>query len=376
MSLGSCSTVPQILGACPALQQNGEEELRCTKCKRTGPKGFVYAGVFAIRSTEEIKIPPKNSVPRHERKKIVKNNKAFQNLKKSIKRHQEACESDNRDEALNSRSKKVGLTVGRVAYTIIKEALPYSKFDKLLLTMSLRDTEIGNINHSRFFVTNFLDNIKDALSEKLVNYLSTPLIQTNFKVPVSIVDDLATYQRKTRQFICAIIPMMDSESLLAAVPLTAKLIASGGRTGEGLAESIHRTLDNFSIEYNQLVSCTWDGAYIHENVGARLIRRLGIPSDDIHIFYDPMHKGGRAEVNILKDKNSESFVRETVGLVTQVNDFLKWGNRNVRLNEVAKEHNLKLYALSSIPQTRMANYTGILIFLLVKHCFMDLGRKK
>ena len=69
------------------------------------------------------------------------------------------------------RSKKVGLTVGRVAYTIIKEALPYSKFDKLLLTMSLCDTDIGNINHSRFFVTNFLDNfiVKAALSEDLVN---------------------------------------------------------------------------------------------------------------------------------------------------------------------------------------------------------------
>ena len=63
------------------------------------------------------------------------------------------------------------MTVGRVAYTIIKEALPYSKFDKLLLTMSLCDTDIGNINHSRFFVTNFLDNfiVKNALSEELVN---------------------------------------------------------------------------------------------------------------------------------------------------------------------------------------------------------------
>ena len=67
------------------------------------------------------------------------------------------------------RSKKVGLTVGRVAYTTIKEALPYSKFD--ILTMSLCDTDIGNINHSRFFVTNFLDKfiVKDALSEELVN---------------------------------------------------------------------------------------------------------------------------------------------------------------------------------------------------------------
>ena len=67
--------------------------------------------------------------------------------------------------------------------------------------------------------------------------------------------------------------------------------------------------------------------------------------------------GGRCEVNILKNGNEE-FVKGTINTVLGVNDFFKWGNRNILLHEIAAQHKLQLHELSSIPDTRMANYTG------------------
>ena len=62
-------------------------------------------------------------------------------------------------------------------------------------------------------------------------------------------------------------------------------------------------------------------------------------------------------MNILKNGNEE-FVKGTINTVLGVNDFFKWGNRNILLHEIAAQHKLQLHELSSIPDTRMANYTG------------------
>ena len=70
------------------------------------------------------------------------------------------------------------------------------------------------------------------------------------------------------------------------------------------------------------------------------------------------NSGGRCEVNILKNNGNEDFVKSTINTVLAVNDFFKWGNKNIILHEIAAQHKLPLYELSNIPDTRMANYTG------------------
>ena len=254
-------------------------------------KGALVSGLFKVTSVEEKKIPKKYEAGKKERKEIAANNKRFQNMKKSLKRHLQDCQLQPEDEAVQAKTKEAGMAVARVAYTCLKEALPYSKFPKLLLTFNLCKVNIGNINHSREFITNYLTSVYQALRERFISYLTNYNQKTGFLLPFSLVDDLATYQRKCRQFIMIIVPTHDTDQLLATVPLSALRIESGGRTGKGLAKTIKKVLDDFGLMYTQLVSVTWDGAYIHENVGKHLTELLDVPPEDVHVFYDPMHRG-------------------------------------------------------------------------------------
>ena len=215
----------------------------------------------------------------------------FQNLKKSIKRHQkETCINDEiADQETLIKSKQAGLAVARTAYLVIKERQPFSKFPMMLLNLKLCNVNIGNINHSRFFLSSFLPCIKKALVERFIKYLKGPSSKTGFKLPISLVDDLATSAKKTRQFVHLIMPMTDSEVLLAAVPVAARAIATGGRTGEGLAATLKQVLDETEVSYSQVVSCTWDGAYIHEVLNTFILFCWISPKckNDTSLFFIP-----------------------------------------------------------------------------------------
>ena len=290
-TLESSCNIQELILACPWLEEDETGSiLRCTRCQPE-VKGAQVSAMFKVTSVEEKRLPKKHEARIEERKRIAKNNKRFQNLKKSLKRHLKDCHPQPQDKVAQSKSQEAGLAVARVAYTCLKEALPYSKFPKLLLTLNLCKVNIGNTNHSREFITNFLISVYKALRERLVKYMTTHSEKTGFLLPFSLVDDLATYQRKCRQFIMIIVPLSDSDELLGTVPLTALPIKSGGRTGQGLARTIKATIDDFGLLYTQLVSCTWDGAYIHESVGQHLSRLLDLPPEDVHVFYDPMHRG-------------------------------------------------------------------------------------
>lgn len=195
------------------------------------------------------------------------------------------------DPKLKSAQQKAGMTVSRSAYFIIKEGLPYSKLPNLLLLNNLNLAKLGNINHSRDFMNRFTLSAKEALREKVLHYLSTPLDKTGENVPCSISDDLATYQKETRQFVTVLVPVPNSEILIRAIPLSSAPVSSDGRSGQKIAETIYETIEDYRISPNQVVSTCFDGAYIHETVGPKLVTLLGVEPSKVQNCYDAMHKG-------------------------------------------------------------------------------------
>ena len=245
-------------------------------------------------------VPSKETISSEERTALLKKNKDFRNFKNSIVRHMDVnCvdKEEERDPLVANREKTAGLAVGRTAYTIVKEGLAYAKFPKLLLLNHLNSAEIGRINHSRDFMPKFVMNVKTALAEKVSGFLSTPLKKTGDCVPISVVDDLAMYQRETRQFVSAITVIPNDVNLLRAIPLAAKTVTSDGRSGVKIAATIKNVIKEFAVKPEQIVSTTFDGAFIHEKVNEKLSEQLGVPPSQIHNCYDAMHKGKIRRVN-------------------------------------------------------------------------------
>ena len=100
------------------------------------------------------------------------------------------------------------------------------------------------------------DNVKD--------YFKKPLPQTGFAPPVKVLEDKATYQHRTRQFVglTSIIP--DSDNLLQYMFLGLPVVKL--HTGEGVGQGIISVLEEFEISAEKFQGGSFDGQYFHLSV--------------------------------------------------------------------------------------------------------------
>lgn len=64
-----------------------------------------------------------------------------------------------KEKEINEEHEKIGLRVGRIAYTAIKEGKGSKFFERLLSLNELNNVDIGELNHSREFFREFRKNI-------------------------------------------------------------------------------------------------------------------------------------------------------------------------------------------------------------------------
>ena len=129
--------------------------------------------------------------------------------------------------AAAARSKKVGLNLYRLRYTGIKQAKSRDSFIDDVMTAKLNGTDVGNVNHSKFFVKNLDQSIYETMKDDLRNALQSLLPSTNQKRPLGMVMDKMTPSKRTGQVHAIVVPVPEnplSQPLLVPLMLDSPIV--------------------------------------------------------------------------------------------------------------------------------------------------------
>ena len=80
---------------------------------------------------------------------------------------QKASDYEQEEERL-SRAYKIGMNVGRIRYSGIKQRRSYLDFEKDLLLTHLNKTDVGDINNSSDFGKTLTDDIDVVIKKKII----------------------------------------------------------------------------------------------------------------------------------------------------------------------------------------------------------------
>lgn len=126
----------------------------------------------------------------------------FRNLKKHIKRHfvQEIHLSnvEKREREENERFRKetrghaIGMRIARICYAGYQSGMSSRGYEKEILKAKLNGLDIGDINHSKEFYSNFRHFVANEVTHCLSSYFTSPLQQTGFLPPVNVQADKRT----------------------------------------------------------------------------------------------------------------------------------------------------------------------------------------
>ena len=142
-----------------------------------------------------------------------------------------------------------------MAYITIKCNLPFNQLKKLCATNYSSGLEIGNLNHSRFFIDKFLELVNNELIKKTVAWLDN---QKHVTVTLDVGPECGTP-------LLAVLYISENKAKLA------NITSITSKKGEDLATSCFEacTISN-SISKKQLedkiVGVTGDGAFAKGNL--------------------------------------------------------------------------------------------------------------
>ena len=141
----------------------------------------------------------------------------FRFLKRNLKRHllrqchiEALAEIDAKHDVLlkeDTRNKAVGMRIGRICYYMFKKGRPDSDFPTLLYLHSSNDSDIGDINHSPEYPSQFLPAVAGEIQSKVKCFLKKKLPQTGFRPACKILADKATHKHRSCQLmgvVCAV----------------------------------------------------------------------------------------------------------------------------------------------------------------------------
>ena len=111
-----------------------------------------------------------------------------------------------------SWEKKISLVLGDVAFYILKDVRPYTDFSLIINILSRAGVDIGDLNHSTSFVSNWAPVCAEVVDRQLKDFLVAPMIQTGQRPPVKILGDKGTWKHNTRMMsgLTTVVPDLPS----------------------------------------------------------------------------------------------------------------------------------------------------------------------
>ena len=151
----------------------------------------------------------------------------------------------------------VGMQIARLCYACHLIGSCKRNFEQEILKSVLNGLNVGDINHSSEFYSNFMPFISEQVNERLKSFFSSRLDHTVFKPPVNLQADKWTNVHRSRQFISVVTFIPESPKLLTYIYLDLPVVKS--HDGPGVTRSIIDELNSLDIQGDQVEGGRFDG---------------------------------------------------------------------------------------------------------------------
>ena len=109
-------------------------------------------------------------------------------------------------------------------------------FEQEILKSVFNGFDVGEINHSQKFYSNFMPFVSQQVTERLKSFFSSRLDHTGFKPPVRLQADKGKNVHRSRQFTSVLTVVPESPKLLTYIYLGQPVVKS--HDGPGVTRSI------------------------------------------------------------------------------------------------------------------------------------------
>eukprot|EP00959_Pyramimonas_sp_CCMP1952_P120648 2522564-Pyramimonas_sp.AAC.1 len=305
---------------------------------------------------------------------LIRTDQPFKVLKRSVQRH---LVIDTHKRALNilarkadeqKRANNTGIVLARNAFTVVREALPYTAYERLVLEDHLKGLPVGSLNHSRKLMPPLVRAMFSVTVDQFGIFLRTPIEATKSEhspqgrpPPFSLVADKVTEHRRTGQ-IMGIIFLNEGE--LKAF-MAGDEPVNKGHDGPGVAVNLLEVLQPYQITdaqwTQQFTSTGFDGQYLHLNVHEALCTIVGVSPKWVGLAWDGSHKlelvlsDCRDNVKGAEDDlPSVEWDRRVAIEVSELQVKFRYGKGYEECLVIAKELHTRLYSPSRYCDTRFA----------------------
>ena len=282
-----------------------------------------------------------------------------------------------------SRNKKVGMTLARMLYYLLKKGRPDDDYEALIHILAKSGNDVGDLNHSHNMVAKFSPVLGSTIKNRVKGYFGSRLPQTGKQPPAKILCDKATWKHATRNIIGLLTVVPDSPKLIVPMFVGAPICAKGD--GVSVRDNTVSVTDQY-IGRDQYLGGSVDGATLNINIG---------PLTDEHYGksgvwdWDPLHVAGLVDVSMRtvkkgktqKDKehnNKFEWLNTMTDVISRCNQFINYGkefdhfSKTVKsLKDMGYSVDLKLPLFFST--TRFANFV-IRVYMMIRETYPALLR--
>ena len=320
-------------------------------CSVCDPDGDQVAGLFTYDEELGVQFEDEFMLPRE-----------FVNLKASLKRHlgrkthMEVVKANDEKEKeaikMQSKNHKAGINLCNVCMKNFKLGRPYTDYEVDVLLLEKSGAVVGEPNHSRMFPPAFRPCVSKAVTERVSNFLSSPLLMTGHPPPLASADK-ATYKHRSRQFFSAVTVNPGGENFLEIISCGQPVVTEGS-SGAQLAKNMKEGFDKYKINSFQIESCVLDEVYFHCSIEKHFDEIYNLEPGSVLYSWDGLHKSGLVDTHLGK-QTQFAWLSTITDICVRVFKLFNWGANYERLVEATSLWKMKLLNLVTFCDTRFAN---------------------
>ena len=186
----------------PIIQQNfslHEMKFKCLLCH-----------VHNLSSDGGVSVPSSDEACLEAKGNRTVQTKLFLNTKQNVITHLKSkthlnslktlSENEIIDTRLQSKNSIAGISIATLIYSMVQRKDSYASFEHRVLACSLiPGTYMGDLNHSRKFVPDYIKTMAEVLRESFLGYMQGWDKLLDFPLPISITADKDTNRHRSRQ---------------------------------------------------------------------------------------------------------------------------------------------------------------------------------
>eukprot|EP00951_Prasinocladus_malaysianus_P016905 scaffold132378_cov43-Prasinocladus_malaysianus.AAC.1 len=304
--------------------------------------------------------------------------------------HKKACEFEGQIDEEERKTREIGENLARLVLQTIREAGSYQAFERKIVDFYLMGGRVGRFNHSSKFMRGMVQAMYDLTCRRVKRWLHSIDPLTGKPRLYSATADKVTEQHRTGQAI-GILAFDDGE----VKALFVDYLLSKDATGAGLTKDLMSLClqDTFGFTRDQLLQqfmgFAADGQYFNLNVMEEIAKAL-LPMEEqeneskiselmkwLLCTWDGAHRLELSIGDVRSDKqsvlgqiadrqprkkkqpreerlNSVKWYQDLSGKVAEIYHGFNYGKGYETLLDIAEEHEVKLYALKRVCDTRFA----------------------